>query len=240
MTYRVTSEKELPGMTTTLQVKQPRTLLEELIRQRQQTFEEFAEDAEQFARHNGEPGTLSVRHLQRLAAGRRPDGRPLGRPRPATARLLERIFGTTIADLLGPPTGEAESPEVFRVAVAIVVRDQRVLMVRRRADDHSGISWQFPAGIVKPGMQAEDVAVSETLGETAVHCVPLRKIGSRVHPLTKVLCEYVLCEYVGGHAANSDLVENSGVLWAEQSDLTKLVPAERIYPQVLSVLGLRA
>jgi hypothetical protein len=66
-----------------------RTLLELLIRQRRESFEEFAAFAERFARQHHEAGTLSVRHLQRLAAGRRSDGSPLGRVRPATARLLE-------------------------------------------------------------------------------------------------------------------------------------------------------
>src|SRR3954451_1985698 len=69
----------------------PRTLLEQLIWERRQTFEEFAEFAEKFAREHDEPGTLSVRHLGRLVAGAHPDGRPLGAVRPATARLLERI-----------------------------------------------------------------------------------------------------------------------------------------------------
>jgi hypothetical protein len=81
----------------------PRTVLEQLIRDRRQTFEEFATFAEHFAREHGEPGTLSARHLQRLVAGRHPDGRPISQVRPATARLLERIFGISIAELLTVP-----------------------------------------------------------------------------------------------------------------------------------------
>ncbi|MCE7011836.1 hypothetical protein LWC34_54845 [Kibdelosporangium philippinense] len=77
-----------------------RTLLERLIRERNQTLEEFAAFAEDFAQEHGEPGTLSAGHLQRLVAGRRYDGRPLGRVRPATARLLERIFDVKIEALL--------------------------------------------------------------------------------------------------------------------------------------------
>jgi hypothetical protein len=95
-----------------------RTVLEQKIRERQQTFEEFAQYVETFARENGEPGTLSFRHLQRLAAGRRSDGRPLGRVLPATARLLEHIFGLSIDDLLAPPTVEdwpdGQSAEIRR------------------------------------------------------------------------------------------------------------------------------
>ena len=84
-----------------------RTLLEQMIKERRQTFEEFAEFAEVFARDHGEPGTISVRHLQRLVAGRGVGGQPLGAVRPATARLLERIFGVSVEELLSPP---AEAP----------------------------------------------------------------------------------------------------------------------------------
>ncbi len=78
------SQDDTPG-------RPPRTVLEQRIRERRQTFEEFATFAEQFAVEHGEPGTLSVRHLQRLVAGRHPDGRPIAQVRPAAARLLERI-----------------------------------------------------------------------------------------------------------------------------------------------------
>lgn len=73
------------------------------------TFEEFAEFAERFARDHGERGTLSARHLKRLAAGCGPNGTTVGTPRPATARLLERIFGTSIDNLLGDPAASVSS-----------------------------------------------------------------------------------------------------------------------------------
>ncbi|MGH3906015.1 MAG: hypothetical protein ACRDTE_17815 [Pseudonocardiaceae bacterium] len=57
-----------------------RTLLEQRIRERCMTFEEFAQHAETFARDHNEVGTLSLRHLQRLVSGR-----PVGTLRPATA-----------------------------------------------------------------------------------------------------------------------------------------------------------
>ena len=81
-----------------------RTVLEQKIRERRQTLEEFVEYAEHFAREHGEPGTLSLRHLQRLVAGRGPGGKPLGPVRAATARLLERIFDMSIGELLAQPS----------------------------------------------------------------------------------------------------------------------------------------
>jgi tetratricopeptide (TPR) repeat protein len=80
-------------------------VLEHLIRhERGETYEEFVHFAEQFARRNHLQGTLSLRHLLRLASGRREDGSPLGPPRPATARLLESIFGLKVVKLLSPPS----------------------------------------------------------------------------------------------------------------------------------------
>ncbi|GAB2669191.1 hypothetical protein GCM10027271_31300 [Saccharopolyspora gloriosae] len=80
-----------------------RTVLEQRIRERRLTLDEFAEYAEAYAREHGEVGTLGVRHLQRLVAGRGARGKPLGRVRPATARLLERIFGDSVETLLSEP-----------------------------------------------------------------------------------------------------------------------------------------
>ena len=80
-----------------------RTVLEQKIRERRMTLEEFAAYAENFAREHGEPGTLSLRHLQRLVSGKGPRGKPLGPVRRATARLLERIFKMESNELLAPP-----------------------------------------------------------------------------------------------------------------------------------------
>ncbi|WP_246110639.1 hypothetical protein [Saccharopolyspora dendranthemae] len=87
-------------------------MLEQKIRERRQTLEEFTEYAERFAREHDEPGTLSLRHLQRLITGRGPNGQPLGPVRAVTARLLERIFGLSIDELLSPPPCDDETSEL--------------------------------------------------------------------------------------------------------------------------------
>jgi tetratricopeptide (TPR) repeat protein len=93
-----------------------RTLLEQLIRsERGETFEEFVTYAEEFARANRLPGTLSLRHLLRLVSGRKTDGTPLGTPRPATANLLERIFGVAVTELLKPPRNDAEDDATVEI-----------------------------------------------------------------------------------------------------------------------------
>jgi tetratricopeptide (TPR) repeat protein len=113
-----------------------RTLLELRIRQRCMTFEEFVQHAEAFARDNHEPGTLSLRHLQRLVSGQ-----PHGALRPSTARLLERLFGEPIAALLGPPKTTAPSEGEDPTA------ELRQLLGAARRVDRSTIDLQQLDGI---------------------------------------------------------------------------------------------
>lgn len=222
-----------------------RTVLEQLIRDRRQTFEEFVCSAETFARDHGESGTLSVRHLQRLVAGHQPQDTL----RPATARLLERILGVSVGNLLAAPTPASDTPHLthveterareFRVAIAVIVNDSDVLIVRRRDSPNEDISWQFPAGVVKPGMQPEIIAVREAFGETGVHCAADRTLGCRLHPITKVLCNYVLCRYLSGEAKNLDHAENTCVTWVDKATLTRFIPSAQIYAPVLDALSIR-
>jgi 8-oxo-dGTP pyrophosphatase MutT (NUDIX family) len=131
---------------------------------------------------------------------------------------------------------ELSSRHALRVAIAVVVKDPQVLLVCRRGDDGGGISWQFPAGMVKPGVQPEVTAVRETFGETGVHCAVVRRLGSRIHPTTNVLCHYLLCDYLTGDAQNMDIVENVSVVWADKNTLTRFIPAHQIFPPILEAL----
>lgn len=138
----------------------------------------------------------------------------------------------------GGPGSAAGGPEpqALRVAIAVVVREDQVLMVCRRDDDSSGITWQFPAGVIKPGVRPETATVGETLDETGVHCAVRQSLGSRLHPVTGVQCEYFLCEYLAGEAKNSDVVENVDVMWAPRNAVTRFIPANKIFPPILAAL----
>jgi 8-oxo-dGTP diphosphatase len=133
------------------------------------------------------------------------------------------------------PASTAGSVQALRVAIAVVLRDDQVLLVKRRTKA-DGIAWQFPAGIVKPGENPDEVAVRETLAETGVHCTVAAHIGGRLHPVTGVLCDYFHCLYLAGDAANLDNVENAAVTWASRRDVAKFIEQGSIYPPVLMIL----
>lgn len=122
------------------------------------------------------------------------------------------------------------------VAIAVVVTDADVLLVCRRDVEPAGITWQFPAGIVKPGASADIVAVRETLAETGIHCAVRSELGDRIHPLTGVHCRYFLCDFLTGDVENRDVTENVGAVWAAKRDLTRYIPADRIFPPILRAL----
>jgi len=122
------------------------------------------------------------------------------------------------------------------VAIAVVLNDAEVLLVCRRDADPSGITWQFPAGIVKPGATPATVAIRETLAETGIHCTVRTELGSRVHPLSGVSASYFLCDYLAGEVENRDVVENTSALWAPVDDVTRFIPKQRIYAPVLRAL----
>lgn len=183
-------------------------------------------------------------HLRTVAAWHeRPDRVPNYEMQDVLDTTLEQAPDAVkerFAQLVGAPAGTVPSTagatEALRVAVAIVVNDNDVLLVCRRGDDGRGISWQFPAGVMKPGAAAETVAIRETLAETNVHCAVVKRIGTRLHPITHVLCDYILCEYLGGDAENVDEVENVSVAWVDRSKLTRFIPADKIFAAVLEAL----
>lgn len=93
-----------------------RTVLEQRIWERRRTLEEFVEEAELYAREHREPGTLGLRHLQRLVAGRRSAEEPLGQVKASTARLLESMFGVPVEVLLSSPVEGAAAERAVGVS----------------------------------------------------------------------------------------------------------------------------
>jgi len=136
--------------------------------------------------------------------------------------------------ILSRPDPAPTQAQMLRVAIAVVAKGERVLLVCRRGD--AALRWQFPAGMVKPGGSPEDVAVQETVAETGIHCSVRKHLGERLHPVTAVLAAYYLCDYLAGDEINADVVENSAVAWVPIRDLPKFIPAEKIYPPILAAL----
>jgi 8-oxo-dGTP diphosphatase len=127
-----------------------------------------------------------------------------------------------------------ENIQPLRVAVAIVVSQGKVLLVKRKLEENK-LKWQFPAGRVRYGEKSAVRAEIQCLQETAVHCKAVKKLGQRVHPQTKAGISYWLCEYLQGQASNVDSSENTEVRWVGLLEPEKLFTTN-YYPAVKNYL----
>ncbi|NGO45536.1 NUDIX hydrolase [Streptomyces ureilyticus] len=118
---------------------------------------------------------------------------------------------------------QQNADERLGIAAAIVVHEDRVLMVRRRVSEGQ-LSWQFPAGEVEPGEAREDAAVRETKEETGLDVAAVKLLGERVHPKTGRLMSYTACEVVGGAAYVADADELAELAWVALADIPNYVP----------------
>ncbi|MFE0974319.1 NUDIX hydrolase [Streptomyces rochei] len=109
------------------------------------------------------------------------------------------------------------------ISAAIIVRDGKVLMVRRRVSEGE-LMWQFPAGQIEDGEAAEDAAVRETVEETGLVVTSIKLLGERVHPKTGRLMSYTACEPVQGEARVADEEELDAVAWVAHSEIKEYVP----------------
>lgn len=111
------------------------------------------------------------------------------------------------------------------ISAAIIVRDDRVLMVRRRIKEGE-LMWQFPAGGIEPGENAEQAAVRETAEETGLTVEAVKLLGERVHPKTGRMMSYTACSVVtnSDEARVADDDELDAVEWVTHADIPTLVP----------------
>jgi 8-oxo-dGTP diphosphatase len=109
------------------------------------------------------------------------------------------------------------------ISAAIIVDQNRVLMVRRRVKE-GALSWQFPAGGIEAGESPEDAAVRETLEETGLEVKAIRLLGQRVHPKTGRQMSYTAAEVVAGEARVADEEELAEVAWVTLGEIADYVP----------------
>lgn len=122
----------------------------------------------------------------------------------------------------------------LRVSIGIIHHDKNILMVRRRHKEGT-LSWQFPAGIIKPSQDPEQRIIDETLEETGISIKVVGKIGERISPETKVHAEYFDCAYVAGELRNDDPNENAEVAWVPVDGVQNRITSS-IYGGVVELL----
>lgn len=123
------------------------------------------------------------------------------------------------------------------VAACYIVRDGKLLMVRRRRPEGS-LEWAGPSGNVEPGETPEQAAVREVQEEVGLTVVVERRLGERVHPATGRHLVYLGCRVVAGEPAVVAHDEISAVEWCDLSTVRERWAGLKggIFPPVLEYL----
>lgn len=109
------------------------------------------------------------------------------------------------------------------VSTAIIVKDGRVLMARRRQQEGK-LLWAFPGGGIEAGETPEEAAVREVAEEVGLEVEAVQVLGDRVHPQSGVHMTYVACTVVSGDAHVADEDELAEVAWLEHEQIPEYVP----------------
>ncbi len=106
-------------------------------------------------------------------------------------------------------------PHVFQSAAAIVKKDNKILLVKRRRDPYKN-TWMFPAGFVKFGEHPEETIKREVEEETN-----LKVLSTKLFNIAQSIDDprapgHLIFEYlatVKGKIKNSDKEENIDIGW---------------------------
>ncbi len=109
------------------------------------------------------------------------------------------------------------------IAAAVIVRDGKVLLIRRRQREGT-LLWALPSGGIEEGESAEDAAQRETMEEVGLAVSAASVLGERVHPNTGRRMIYVACRPGTGDAEVLDSEEIEELTWAAKSELVTYVP----------------
>lgn len=113
------------------------------------------------------------------------------------------------------------------VAAAVVHRDGKVLLTRRRQGGHLAGLWEFPGGKLEPGEAPEATAARECAEECGitVEVGDIVEVTHHRYPEKDVLLLFYDCAWVTGEVQHLE-VEDHAWVTAEELDQYELPPAD--------------
>ncbi|MEU7023472.1 NUDIX domain-containing protein [Streptomyces sp. NPDC046203] len=133
------------------------------------------------------------------------------------------------------------------IAVAVVVHEHRVLLVRGQTAGGEPF-WQFPVGPfpvggIETGEAVEDAAVRATLAGAGLAVTSAGLLGARTHPHTGAPMTYVACSPAGEPGEppvrEPDETPAAGVVWAGRDEIRRYVPYDELFAPVREYLDAR-
>lgn len=106
----------------------------------------------------------------------------------------------------------------IQVTAAVIIREQKILIARRKKGQHMGLKWEFPGGKIKPGENPEDCLTRELHEEFSIE-TRIREFFLRsVHHYEKKSIELIsfLVDYETGEFKLHDHEE---IRWVSRDEL---------------------
>lgn len=123
------------------------------------------------------------------------------------------------------------------VAAAVLRHEGRVLLTRRRKDQHLAGMWEFPGGKLEPGEAPEETVARECLEECGIHVQVLDILEVTFHAYDErdVLLLFYDCRLVSGEVQHIEVADH---VWCTPDELDDypLPPADK--PVVTKVKAL--
>jgi mutator protein MutT len=110
--------------------------------------------------------------------------------------------------------------EPITIALALIWKEGRLLISRRRADQHLGGLWEFPGGKCEADESPEQCAVREALEEVGIVCRAVSTLNTILHQYPSRVVELipVVCEHLSGDGANLMVDEHR---WVTPDELSR-------------------
>jgi mutator protein MutT len=107
----------------------------------------------------------------------------------------------------------------IEVAIAVVKRQNRILICQRKDDDTLGGFWEFPGGKREDGESLETCLARELMEEVAIKANVIQKLTPIHHhyPHGQILLHPFLCEYSAGEPTP---IECQRLQWIEVTALS--------------------
>lgn len=107
---------------------------------------------------------------------------------------------------------ELKVEKMRKIVVAIVQNEGKILMLRSKEKERD-LRWRFPGGEVEQGETEGNAVCREVAEETGIVCLPTRKLGERVHPSTKRIVSYYVCDFIDGNTALREPYKFDQIAW---------------------------
>jgi mutator protein MutT len=106
----------------------------------------------------------------------------------------------------------------LRVGLALIIKERRILIAKRKKNDSFGGFWEFPGGKCEPGESISACVRREIREELGIEVTPLQELPAIEHeyPQTVVTLVPLICRHDSGEPV---ALSASEVRWVELASL---------------------